>query len=43
MKLLEWLKTTEGREVLLETLPEKTRKELYDEALEFWRWRKRES
>lgn len=43
MELLKRLKTPEGREELLELLPEKTRKELYDEALKIGRWQERES
>jgi len=38
-KLLEWLKTPEGREDLQRALPEKIRKELYDEALRLWQER----
>lgn len=38
-KLLEWLKTPEGREDLKRALPEKTRKEIYAEASKIWRER----
>lgn len=38
-RLLEWLKTEEGREDLKRALSDRVRRELYDEALKLWRHR----